>query len=123
MEPGRSPANLYLAIGGSPSVELIVDDLYERLSDDPLVKHHFHADRLTTLKTAQCAWFTAVLSGEQELPADLGSAQAHLVTTNAEVSALLGHLETILAQTTLSPRLQYSVMSLVRRLWYARKFN
>jgi truncated hemoglobin YjbI len=115
-------SNLFLTIGGSATVEVIVDQLYERLSADEMVGHYFHPDRLALLKAAQRAWFQAALSGQEELPSDLASAHAHLVITDAEVSVVLGHLAAILAQTSLSTRIQHAVLSLVRRLWYARQF-
>jgi truncated hemoglobin YjbI len=116
------PTNLYITIGGQPAVAVVVDALYERLVADPLVRHHFAPERLESLKAAQCAWFAAALSGSSELPSDLASTHAHLDITDAEVAAVLGHLESILAGTALSLRVRRAIMATVSRLWHARRF-
>lgn len=114
--------NLYVVVGGQAMVAYIVDALYERLVADPLVGHHFRPERLESLKAAQCTWFAAALSGAEHLPIDLAATHAHLVITDAEVGAVLGHLEAILTTTPLSVRVRRAVMSRVGRLWHARQF-
>ena len=52
---GSEKPDLYAAIGGAPTVEAVVDELYRRLSGDPFVQHHFQPERLATLKAAQRA--------------------------------------------------------------------
>ncbi len=110
------------AIGGAPTVAVVVDAFYERLTHDPLVQHHFQPERLPALKAAQRAWFVAVLSGAEHLPSDLGSVHAKLAITDEQVAAVLGHLDAVLTTAALTPRLKRAILSLVGRLWYARKF-
>lgn len=114
--------NLFAAIGGAPTVAVVVDALYERLVVDPVVAHQFAPERLESLKAGQRAWFAAALSGADTLPTDLAVAHADLDITDDQVAAVLGHLQTILSGTALTPRVQRAVMSLVSRLWYARRF-
>lgn len=113
---------LFEAIGGAATVSTVVDALYERLLTDPTVRHHFDPNRLETLKAAQRAWFAAALSGAPALPTDLASAHAHLAISDAEVGVVIGHLEAILGSAPLTPRVRRAVLSLVSRLWYARRF-
>ena len=89
---GSAKTDLYAAIGGAATVEAIVDELYRRLSDDPLVQHRFHPERLATLKAAQRAWFAAALSGAGDLPRDLASAHSELAITDEEVATVLSAL-------------------------------
>jgi truncated hemoglobin YjbI len=119
---GQTGTDPFTAIGGSATVSVIVDELYERLSHDTLVRHHFHPDRLDALKSAQRAWFAAALSGASELPSDLAATHAHIEISDLEVTTVLGHLEAILAGALVSPRLRRAVLSLVSRLWHARLF-
>ncbi len=119
---GSEKPDLYAAIGGAPTVEAVVDELYRRLSGDPFVQHHFQPERLATLKAAQREWFTEALSGAKELPKDLASAHSGLKISDEEVAAVLGHLEDILNGAPLSPRIRRAVLALVSRLWYARQF-
>jgi truncated hemoglobin YjbI len=117
-----SSTTLLDAIGGEPTVAGVVDELYLRLTHDQRVRHHFAPSRLEHLKAAQRRWFAAVLSGAAELPSDLRSAHEHLDITDDDVSVVIGHLADILAGTSLSPRVQRAVLSVVGRLWYARRF-
>lgn len=119
---GRIDTDLYAAVGGAATIEAVVDKLYRRLVEDSSVRHHFQPEKLPALKAAQRAWFAAALSGAQELPSDLAAAHSHLAITDEEVAAVFGHLTAVFNGVPLSPRLRKAVLSLVSRLWYARRF-
>jgi truncated hemoglobin YjbI len=114
---------LYERIGGEPVVTATVDGLYDRLTRDPRIRHHFEPSRLEGLKAAQRRWFTSVLGGtiDGERP-DLSAAHAHLDITDQHVGILLAHLDDSLADAGLEPGLRRPVTSLVSRLWHARVF-
>src|SRR4051812_11967599 len=122
MTNSSTGTDLLTAIGGETAVATIVDALYERLIADPLVRHHFEPERLESLKAGQRAWFTAALSGSGELPADLADVHARLHIDDEQVAAVLGHLDAILGDTGVTLRLRRAVVSLISRLWYARRF-
>ncbi|HAP75341.1 MAG TPA: hypothetical protein DCR14_04595, partial [Acidimicrobiaceae bacterium] len=96
------------AIGGTPAVEAVVERFYQRLVADPAVQHHFHPDRLESLKAGQVRWFTAVLSGH-EPPADLAHAHAHLEITDEQVAAVVGHLDEVLAEVGVGRRVRRGI--------------
>jgi hemoglobin len=112
---------LYDAIGGAPAVRVVVDKFYERLTVDPLVRHHFDPDRMESLRDGQVRWFTACLSGE-DLASDLADAHAHLTITDQQVTAVIGHLDAVLGQVGLDRRSRRAVVTTVSRLWHARQF-
>jgi truncated hemoglobin YjbI len=112
---------LFDALGGDATIELVVDKLYERLSTDATVLHFFEPERLTSLKAAQRAWFSAVLLGV-EPPTDLGAVHASLDIDDAHVGAVVGHLDSVLAEVGAPDRARHAVIGVVSRLWHARRF-
>lgn len=114
---------LYDRVGGDVAIAGVVDELYARLTTDPRVQHHFHPERLDSLKAAQRRWFKAVLGGADanDRP-DIGAAHKHLVITDDQVEAVLGHLDGAIAGQGTEPEVRRQVMALVRRMWYAREF-
>lgn len=117
-----SDETLFDAVGGEAAIEKVVDLLYERLLTDPLVAHQFDPARLDSLKAAQRAWFRAALSGEASLPTDLAAAHAHLDITDAQVAAVLGHLDGSLRDAGVPARRATAATAVVGRLWHARSF-
>lgn len=117
-----SDETLFDAVGGEPAIAEVVDLLYERLLTDPVVGHQFDPARLDSLKAAQRSWFRAALSGEASLPADLAAAHAHLDITDAQVTAVLGHLDGSLRDAGVPARRTRAVTAVVGRLWHARTF-
>ena len=114
---------LYERIGGGRTIVRVVDDFYERLTQDPRVLHHFDPSRLPALKAGQCAWLANALgSGGSNPVADLREAHAHLEITDDQVAAVVGHLDAALATTGVDDELRRQVMALVSRLWFARTF-
>jgi hemoglobin len=114
---------LFERIGGADVVAATVDGFYERLTQDPRVRHHFDPGRMEQLKSAQRRWFTSVLGGpvEGELP-NLTAAHADLDITDEQVKVVLQHLDDSLADAEVEPNLREPVLSLVSRLWHARVF-
>ena len=114
---------LYDRVGGDAAIAAVVDELYVRLTTDPRVQHHFHEERLPSLKAAQRRWFRAVLGGGDvnDRP-DIGAAHKHLVITDEQVEAVLGHLDGAFAGLGADPEVRRQIMALVTRLWYARQF-
>jgi hemoglobin len=115
--------SLYERIGGEATVATVVDGLYERLIVDPRVLHQFDPARIGTLKAGQRAFFRSALGGggDEDRP-DLAKAHAHLMITDEQVAAVLGHLDSVLAETGVNDDLRRQVMSVVSRLWLARVF-
>ena len=114
---------LYDRVGGDAAIAAVVDELYVRLTTDPRVQHHFHPERLESLKAAQRRWFRATLGGADanDRP-DIAAAHKHLVITDEQVEAVLGHLDAAIGGLGTDPEVRRQVMALVRRMWYAREF-
>ena len=114
---------LYERIGGAETINTVVEDFYDRLTEDPRVLHHFDERRLPSLKVAQCAWLTSTLGGDSTSPrADLYEAHKHLDITDAQVAAVVGHLDGAIAAAGVDDELRRQVMAVVSRLWFARVF-
>ena len=114
---------LFERIGGADVVAATVDGFYERLTQDPRVRHHFDPVRMEQLKDGQRRWFTSVLGGptDGDLPT-LAAAHANLDITDEQVMVVLQHLDDSLADAGVEPALREPVVSLVSRLWHARMF-
>jgi hemoglobin len=114
---------LFERIGGADVIAATVDGFYERLTNDPRVRHYFDPSRTERLKAAQRCWFTSVLGGPTvgELP-NLAAAHADLDITDEQVTVVLQHLDDSLADAGVDTGLREPVLSLVSRLWYARVF-
>ena len=108
---------------GAATIAAVIDELYSRLTREPLVRHHFDPSRLPGLKAQQRRWFQSVLAGgdERDRP-DLAAAHRHLDITDEQVSTVLGHLEASLESCGVDADERQKVMALVTRLWYARAF-
>ncbi len=114
---------LYERIGGAASITIVVDELYDRLTCDPRVSHHFDPARLTAQKAGQCAWLATAFGSPHSEPAtDLRQAHRHLEISDEQVTAVLGHLEAALGVAEVDDELRRQAMSLITRLWYARVF-
>lgn len=114
---------LYERMGGADTVNAIVDDFYDRLTHDPRVLHHFDERRLPSLKIAQCNWLTSTLGGETDTPrADLAEAHKHLDITDAQVAAVVGHLDAAIGSAGVDDDLRRQAMAVISRLWFARVF-
>jgi len=114
---------LFERVGGAPAIAKIVDELYERLTRDPRVLHHFEPKRLPSLKAGQCAWLAATLGGggTGAVP-DLRGAHEHLTITDDQIAAVLTHLDAAVERTGVDPEVRRQVLALIARLWYARSF-
>jgi len=113
---------LYDAVGGAPCIAAVVDELYERLQSDPVVRHHFTPERLPSIKDGQRRWFASVLGGAEVTPPDLAQAHAELQITDEQVAAVMGHLEQSLHDSGVDATTTRRVLAVVGRLWYARNF-
>jgi hemoglobin len=115
--------SLYERIGGAETIAAVVEDFYDRLTHDPRVLHHFDERRMPSLKIAQCAWLTSTLGGDPSAPrADLAEAHKHLDITDAQVAAVVGHLDAAFGGAGLDDDLRRQVMAVISRLWFARVF-
>jgi hemoglobin len=115
--------SLFDRIGGTKAIETVVDDFYGRLVGDPRVLHHFHEERLPSLKTAQVHYLSYVLGADVAPPTtDLGAAHRNLDITDDQVRAVIDHLDEALDAAGVDDELRRQVMGLVGRLWYARLF-
>jgi hemoglobin len=115
--------SLYERVGGDPTLESVVDALYERLSADDRVQHFFDPDRLPALRASQVRWFRSVLGGAppDDRP-DIAAAHADLTITDEHVEAVLGHLSVCLRAAGVDAESHRQTMALVTRLWVARQF-
>lgn len=115
--------SLYERIGGAQAIAHVVDDFYDRLTQDPRVLHHFDKKRLPSLKAGQCTWIAHTLGGPVTQPVpDLRQAHASLEITDEQVAAVVTHLDQSLEAAGVDTELRRQVMSLVARLWFARSF-
>lgn len=115
--------SLYERVGGAATISRVVDDFYERLTQDPRVLHHFDPKRLPTLRAAQCRWLSNTLGGGDGEPvADLRAAHQHLTITDDQVTAVVGHLDASFEHAGVDAEVRRQAMSLVSRLWFARLF-
>lgn len=111
--------NVYAALGGEPAITAVVDALYDRLVVDQRVRHQFAPERLASLKAGQVRWFSAVLQGDPP-PVNLAEVHAAVQITDEQVDAVLGHLDEILIELSVAPRLRRATNAIVARLWHAR---
>lgn len=55
--------SIYAAIGGEPALVAVVDDFYERVTEDPELAGFFAGTNMTKLKGRQVEFFAAALGG------------------------------------------------------------
>lgn len=113
--------DVYEAAGGQDTVTTLVDQLYERLLVDESTSRHFSLERLPSMKATQARWFEAVLQGEPP-PTHLSALHAYPDIGDQEIAAAIGHLEAVLEGLVPDERLRRAIVSLVSRLWHARRF-
>lgn len=116
-----SASSLYERLGGAEVLRGVVDDLYERLVADPVVRHHFDPARLPSLKAAQVRTFAAALGGPPDPdPVDLLAAHAGVDISAQQADATFGHLADALRAAGADPDTTRQVVAVVGRLWWAK---
>jgi hemoglobin len=114
---------LFDRVGGVRVIDAIVDDFSARLLGDARVQHHFTPERMPTLKAGQRDWLAHTLGSADHRPTlDLKQAHHHLVITDDQISAVVGHLDAAIADAGVDDDVRRQVVSLVSRLWFARDF-
>jgi hemoglobin len=85
---------MYQQIGGEPGLRKVVDHFYERLWNDPELKHYFDGIDGAKLKEHQKMFLTFVLGGgaAEWGGVSLGSAHSELKITDAAFTKVAWHL-------------------------------
>jgi hemoglobin len=92
-------ASSFQRIGGTPAVTAVVDELYRRLTLDPLVSHHFDGIDLPRQKRHMVLMLTTVLSGPDSYEGrTLEEAHQPLGISDADYDRVSEHLVTILTE-------------------------
>ena len=116
-----SVTSLYERLGGMDSIRVMVDDLYERLVTDPLIRHHFDPNRVPSIKAAQVRTFAAALGGPPDPdPVDLLAVHADLDITPQQADATFAHLAEALSATGADPETTRQVVAVIGRLWWSK---
>ncbi|HET9021646.1 MAG TPA: group 1 truncated hemoglobin [Ornithinibacter sp.] len=86
-------------IGGAPAVAAVVDELYKRVTTDPLVGHYFEGIDLPRLKRHMVLMLTSVLGGPDDYDGrPLDEAHQPLGITDEDYARVGEHLMAILAE-------------------------
>jgi hemoglobin len=86
-------------IGGAPAVAAVVEELYKRVTVDPLVGHYFDSVDLPRLKRHMVLMLTSVLGGPEEYEGrTLEEAHQPLHISDEDYARVGEHLMAILAE-------------------------
>lgn len=84
---------IFDSIGGAPSVNAAVDELYLRVLDDRRLEPYFAGVDMAKLKSHQRAFIAAALGGPEIYSGrDMASAHEGLGITNRDFDAVVSHL-------------------------------
>ncbi|ACY99692.1 MULTISPECIES: group I truncated hemoglobin [Thermomonospora] len=109
--------SIYEAIGGEDALIAVVDDLYRRILDDPLLKGFFTSVNMPRLKGRQVEFFGQALGGPMTYTgASMRKAHAGLGIGPEHFAAVAGHLKDALAGAGVPADLIEEIMNLVAPL-------
>jgi hemoglobin len=104
-------------LGGEVSIDVVVDDFYDRVAGDPELAPFFDDVPMDRLRMHQKAFLTSALGGPDDYHGrDLGEAHAHLDITGRHIDLLLDHLGASLAGLGVSPPLIDEVLTQIGTL-------
>jgi len=116
-----SITSLYERLGGMGTIQAIVDDLYDRLVADPIVRHHFDPNRVPSIKAAQVRTFAAALGGPADPdPVDLLAVHADVEITPQQADATFAHLAEALSDVGADAETTRQVVAVIGRLWWSK---
>lgn len=93
MEAENVELSLFERLGGTPAIEAVVAEFYNRVPVDPLLAPFFVGVDLSVLNSQQIAFFTQALGGPKIYKgADMKSAHAHLKIKEAHFNKVAMHL-------------------------------
>ncbi|HCS53330.1 group 1 truncated hemoglobin [uncultured Rubinisphaera sp.] len=94
---------LYYRLGGSGEIRQIIDDMYNRVLEDPLLKGFFENVDMTKQRQMQTEFIAAALGGPEKYGGlDLAYAHAGRGITSLHLSAFVGHLLAVLEERGVS---------------------
>ncbi len=107
-------ASHYDRIGGAPAVTAVVDELYVRLTADPLVGHYFDSIDLPKQKRHMVLMLSKVLGGPDEYRGrPLDEAHQPLEISEADYERVGEHLMAILGEVGVPQDIQGDVLGVL----------
>ena len=109
--------SLYEQVGGHAAVQAVVDRLYERLPDDPVVGPFFANSDIDWLKDQQVRFFSQALGGPAKYAgADMKKAHADLQIGPGDFDIVGQHLDDVLRELSVPIAIHQQIMGLVGSL-------
>jgi hemoglobin len=111
----QAPApTMYERLGGVVSIDVAVEQLYERVVGDPELAPFFDPVDLRRLRAHQKSFLAVALGGPDGYEgAGLAQAHRHLEISDRHVDLVAGHLAAVLAGLGVSPALIDEVVAAV----------
>jgi hemoglobin len=99
-------ATIYERLGGTVSIDVAVDQFYERVIGDPELAPFFDRVDMRRLRVHQKAFLAMALGGpRRHTGSGLAEAHRHLAIDDHHVDLVAGHLAAVLAGLGVSPAL------------------
>ncbi len=112
-----SSSTLYERVGGKSAVAAVVNLLYDRIINDPLLLRFFDGIDVRRQKSKQVAFSSTVFSGPtRHSGQDLRQAHSHLVArglNDKHFNAVAGHLQSTLEELSVPATLVEEIMAIV----------
>jgi hemoglobin len=103
--PAAAPT-IYERLGGMVSIDVAVDQFYERIIGDPELASFFDRVDMRRLRAHQKAFLAMALGGpRRHAGSGLAEAHRHLAIDDHHVDLVAGHLAAVLAGLGVSPAL------------------
>lgn len=110
--PAGRKQSIFDQIGGAPAVEAAVEQFYQRVLVDPLLKPFFKDSNLSWLKKSQTRFFTTALGGPQIYKgADMKTAHQHLPIEERHFGRVAQHLSDTLKALNVPVNLIQEIMA------------
>lgn len=112
-----SQKSLYDAIGGRDAVELVVDDFYDRVLDDPLLVPYFEDTDMDALFSHQVQFVSAVAGGPVAYDGeDMQAAHDGMGITEEAFAHVAEHLDAALRENGVADASAETIMEEVAAL-------
>lgn len=113
--PDETP--LYEVIGGTPAIEVVVDDFYARVLADPLLEPFFTGVNMPRLKGRQVEFFTVALGGPPVYTGrPMADVHAGRGIERQHFAAVAGHLSAALLAAGVPPEIAERITGTVATL-------
>ena len=114
MRAPAAAATLYERLGGMVSIDVAVDQFYERVIGDPELAPFFDRVDMRRLRAHQKSFLAMALGGPRRYAGSgLAEAHRHLAIDDHHVDLVAGHLAAVLAGLGVPPALIDEVVSAV----------